>query len=42
MNEKSDTIGVIVDMLQQTDMREIDLVWRVAYELAHGKEGQRE
>lgn len=42
MNEKSDTIGVIVGMLQQMDMREIDLVWRVVHGMAHGEEGQRE
>ena len=31
MNEKADMIGVIVDMLQQMDMRELDLVWRIVY-----------
>lgn len=38
MNEKADTIGVIVNMLQQMDMRELDLVWRIVYGMAHGDE----
>ena len=38
MNEKTDTIGVIADMLQQMDMRELDLVWRIVYGMTHGEE----
>lgn len=38
MNEKADTIGVIVNMLQQMDMRELDLVWRIVYGMTHGDE----
>ena len=38
MSEKDDIIGVIVDMLRQMDMRELDLVWRVAYGLS-GRKG---
>ena len=37
MNEKADTIGVIVDMLQQMDMRELDLVWRIVRGISDGK-----
>ena len=37
VSEKADTIGVIVDMLQQMDMRGLDLVWRIVYGMAHGK-----
>lgn len=37
MNEKTDTIGVIADMLQQMDMRELDLVWRIVYGMTHEK-----
>lgn len=29
MSEKTETIGVIVDMLQRMDLRELDLVWRI-------------
>lgn len=42
MNEKNDTIGVIVDMLQQMGMREIDLVRRIVRGMVHGEEGHRE
>ena len=38
MNEKDDTIGVIVNMLQQMGMRELDLVWRIVYGMTHGDE----
>ena len=38
MNEKADIIGVIVNMLQQMDMRELDLVWRIVYGMTHGDE----
>ncbi len=38
MNEKADTIGVIVNMLQQMGMRELDLVWRIVYGMTHGDE----
>ena len=37
MSEKTDTIGLIVDMLRQMDMRELDLVWRIVYGMVHGK-----
>ena len=37
MNEKADTIGLIVDMLQQMDMRELVQVWRIVYGMVHGK-----
>lgn len=37
-NEKSDTIGLIVDMLQQMDARRLDLVWRIVYGMTHGDE----
>lgn len=29
MNDKDETIGVIVDMLQGMSMREVELVWRI-------------
>ena len=38
MSEKADTIGVIVNMLQQMDMRELDLVWRIVYGMTRGDE----
>ena len=37
MNEKADTIGVIVNMLRQMDMRELDLVWRIVYGMTNGE-----
>lgn len=29
MNDKDETIGVIVDMLQGMSMRKVELVWRI-------------
>ena len=41
MSEKTETIGLIVNMLQQADMRELDLIWRILYGMLNGKEGQQ-
>lgn len=38
MSEKDETIGIIMAMLQQMDMREVDLVWRFTYGLSGRKE----
>ena len=37
MNEKDDTIGVIVAILQRMDMQELERVWRVVYGMSGGK-----
>lgn len=37
MNEKADIIGVIVAMLQQMDMRKLDLVWRIVRGMSDGE-----
>ena len=29
MNERAKTIGLIADMLQQANARELDLIWRI-------------
>ena len=41
MNEKAETIGVIFDMLQQLDMSELKLVWRIIYRMTRKKEARR-
>ncbi len=40
MKERAKTIGLIADMLQQADTRELDLVWRFLRGMLGGKEAQ--
>lgn len=38
MNERAKTIGLIADMLQQANIRELDLVWRILSGMLNEKE----
>ena len=37
MNERAKTIGLIADMLQRADVRELDLIWRILRGMLSGK-----
>lgn len=37
MNERAKTIGLIADMLQQANARELNLVWRILRSMLDGK-----
>lgn len=37
MNERAKTIGLIADMLQQANVRELDLIWRILRSMLGGK-----
>lgn len=37
MNERAKTIGLIADMLQEANARELDLVWRFLRSMLGGK-----
>lgn len=40
MNERAKTIGLIADLRQRADTRELDLVWRFLRGMLSGKEAQ--
>jgi len=37
MNERARAIGLIADMLQQANARELDLIWRILRSMLGGK-----
>lgn len=37
MNERARAIGLIADMLQQANARELDLIWRILGGMLSGK-----
>lgn len=40
MNDQDELLSLVLDMLQQMDMRELDLIWRIVYGMSGRKEAQ--